>query len=166
MATSSLFCSKRLLILCFAEKKENATHSQLSSEIQSGEKPSLYYLIYFSCLRSSLFSISLSPSIVNSSCKLSKSTILLKKIFKFNFQVSASLDSTYQCCVCVSSVFFSFQPQWLTRSFVNSALVHCSWIPQTPFFINFFIKNRSHGTIHTFKNYFATVFSVLSFQFQ
>ena len=108
MATSSLFCSKRLLILCFAEKKENATHSQLSSEIPSGEKPSLYYLIYFSCLRSSLFSISLSPSIVNSSCKLSKSTILLKKIFKFNFQVSASLDSTYQCCVCVSSVFFFF----------------------------------------------------------
>ena len=108
MATSSLFCSKRLLILCFAEKKENATHSQLSSEIPSGEKPSLYYLIYFSCLRSSLFSISLSPSIVNSSCKLSKSTILLKKIFKFNFQVSASLDSTYQCCVCISSVFFFF----------------------------------------------------------
>ena len=58
-------CSKRLLILCFAEKKENATHSQLSCEIQSGEKPSLYYLIYFSRLRSSLFSISLSPSIVN-----------------------------------------------------------------------------------------------------
>ena len=48
-------CSKRLLILCFAEKKENATYSQLSSEIQSGEKPSLYYLIYFSCLRLSLF---------------------------------------------------------------------------------------------------------------
>ena len=27
----------------------------------------------------------------------------------------------------------------------------------------FFIKNRSHGTIHTFKNYFATVFSIFSF---
>ena len=25
------------------------------------------------------------------------------------------------------------------------------------------IKNRSHGTIHTFKNYFAIVFSVFSF---
>ena len=24
-------------------------------------------------------------------------------------------------------------------------------------------KNKSHGTIHTFKNYFATVFSVFSF---
>ena len=27
------------------------------------------------------------------------------------------------------------------------------------------IKNGSHGTIHTFKNYFATVLSVFSFQF-
>ena len=79
-------CSKRLLLLCFAKKKENATHSQLSSEIQSGEKSSLYYLIYLSRLRASLFSISLSPSIVNSSCKLSKCIILLKKIFEFNFK--------------------------------------------------------------------------------
>ena len=29
-----------------------------------------------------------------------------------------------------------------------------------------FIKNGSHGTIYTFKNYFATVFSVFNFQFQ
>ena len=28
---------------------------------------------------------------------------------------------------------------------------------------NFFIKNGSYGTIHTFKNYFAIVFSVFSF---
>ena len=27
------------------------------------------------------------------------------------------------------------------------------------------IKNGSHGTIHTFKNYFVTVLSVFSFQF-
>ena len=27
------------------------------------------------------------------------------------------------------------------------------------------IKNESHSTIYTFKNYFATVFSVFSFQF-
>ena len=38
--------------------------------------------------------------------------------------------------------------------------------PQIPLFSNFFIKNESYGTIHTFKNYFATVFSVFSFQFQ
>ena len=28
------------------------------------------------------------------------------------------------------------------------------------------IKNWSHDTIHTFKNYFATVFSVFNFQFR
>ena len=38
--------------------------------------------------------------------------------------------------------------------------------PQISFFSNFFIKNGSHGTIYTFKNYFATVISAISFQFQ
>ena len=38
--------------------------------------------------------------------------------------------------------------------------------PQISFFINFFIKNESHGTIYTFKNYFATVISAINFQFQ
>ena len=38
--------------------------------------------------------------------------------------------------------------------------------PQISFFINFFIKNGSHSIIYIFKNYFATVFSVFSFQFQ
>ena len=36
---------------------------------------------------------------------------------------------------------------------------------QIPLFRNFFIKNGSHDTIHTFKNYFATVFSVSVFSF-
>ena len=44
---------------------------------------------------------------------------------------------------------------------VNSALFTD---PQISFFSNFFIKNGFHGTIHTFKIYFATVF--FSFQFQ
>ena len=35
--------------------------------------------------------------------------------------------------------------------------------PQISLFNNFFIKNGSHSTIHTFKNYFATVFSIFSF---
>ena len=37
--------------------------------------------------------------------------------------------------------------------------------PQILIFSNFFIKNRSHDTIHTFKNYYATVFFSFSFQF-
>ena len=45
---------------------------------------------------------------------------------------------------------------------VNSVSVHCLCDPQTSLFSNFFIKNGSHGTIHTFKNYFATVFSVFN----
>ena len=39
-----------------------------------------------------------------------------------------------------------------------------SWDPQTSFFNYFFIKNESHNTIYTFKNYFVTVFSVFSIQ--
>ena len=42
--------------------------------------------------------------------------------------------------------------------------VHCSWDPQTSFFSKIFIKNGFHGIIHTFKNYFATIFSVFNFQ--
>ena len=37
--------------------------------------------------------------------------------------------------------------------------------PQISLFSNFFIKNGSHNTIHTFKNYFAIVFSVSVFSF-
>ena len=33
------------------------------------------------------------------------------------------------------------------------------------FSVTFFIKNGFHGTIHTFKNYFATVFSISVFSF-
>ena len=40
--------------------------------------------------------------------------------------------------------------------------MHCLRDPQTSFFSNFFIKNGSHGIIHTFKNYFAIIFSVFS----
>ena len=47
--------------------------------------------------------------------------------------------------------------------FVSSP-VHCSRDPQTSFFNKTFIKNGSHGTIHPFKNYFVTVFSIFSFQ--
>ena len=38
--------------------------------------------------------------------------------------------------------------------------VHCARDLQTSFFNKTFIKNWSHGTIHTFKNYFAIMFSV------
>ena len=65
--------------------------------------------------------------------------------------------------VCVFCFFFFFlQPQLLTKSAVNSAFT----VPQTSLFNHFFIKNRFHGIIHIFKNYFTTVFSIFNFQFQ
>ena len=48
---------------------------------------------------------------------------------------------------------------------LSVGLVYCLREPQISLFSNFFIKNRSHGTIHTFKNYFITVFSIFNFQF-
>ena len=42
--------------------------------------------------------------------------------------------------------------------------VNNAWDPQTSFFNKTFIKNGSYSTIHTFKNYFATVFLVFNFQ--
>ena len=58
--------------------------------------------------------------------------------------------------------FFFFHAFWQ-----NVVTVHVLFIdPEIPLFSNFFIKNGSHGTIYTFKNYFATVISAISFQFQ
>ena len=44
---------------------------------------------------------------------------------------------------------------------MHALFTHCAYTIHA--FKN--IKNRSHGTIHIFKNYFATVFSVFRFQF-
>ena len=53
---------------------------------------------------------------------------------------------------------------WL---FHSKQYIHALFMdPQILLFSNFFIKNGFHGTIYTFKNYFTTVFSVFSFQFQ
>ena len=62
------------------------------------------------------------------------------------------------------SAFFFF-PFSLKADFFNRE--QCIYAlftnPQISLFINFFIKNGSHDTIHTFKNYFATMF--FNFQF-
>ena len=62
------------------------------------------------------------------------------------------------------SFFFFFLAACFEFLAVNSAPVHYSQVSQTSLFRHFFIKNGSHSTIHTFKNYFATVFSVFSFK--
>ena len=61
--------------------------------------------------------------------------------------------------------FFFFQP--VIVDFVNCEQCICVLftVLQITLFSNFFIKNGSHNTIYTFKNYFATVFSVSVFSF-
>ena len=65
--------------------------------------------------------------------------------------------------------FFFFFPSALQlgdRSYCAhcAVTVHALFCTVHAFFSHFFIKNGSHGTIHTFKNYFATIFSVFNFQ--
>ena len=82
--------------------------------------------------------------------------------FFFSFFFLARVCETCGYCLCtvqwtiVTKFDFShsFQP--------TSAHYTLFTNPQTSLFNNFFIKNRFHGTIHTFKNYFTTVF--FSFQ--
>ena len=65
-------------------------------------------------------------------------------------------------------LFFFFP----TAALISGDNGYCSWTvaatfdyfnPQISFFSNFFIKNWSHGTVYTFKNYFAIVFSFFNF---
>ena len=58
--------------------------------------------------------------------------------------------------------FLAFRDKFYCSRMVAALFVHCSWDPQ-PLYSKKYIKNGSHGTIHTFKNYFVTVFSVFSF---
>ena len=92
------------------------------------------------------------------------------------------LDCAFGICVFPFSFFFFFctrlwdcsycscTVQWTVSAkfdffiFFQPISAHRALFmdPQISFFNNFFIKNRSHGTIYTFKNYFAIVF--FSFQ--
>ena len=78
-------------------------------------------------------------------------------------RVSTRLDTAFVSMSGRKMRFiFFFQAGTFDFSLVNSAPLHCSRVPQTSHFSNFFIKNGFYGTIHTFKNYFTTVF--FSFQ--
>ena len=74
----------------------------------------------------------------------------------FFFRISGTIHSLLRL------LFINSSRKYLTF-FVNSAHRALFTDPQILFFSHFFIKNGSHGTIHTFKNYFAMVF--FSFQF-
>ena len=76
------------------------------------------------------------------------------------------LKNTTSVSVSVFAFFFFF----LGEKRISVAFMLFQWVPCTvhrtykPLFNKIFIKNGSYGTIHTFKNYFATMFSVFSFQ--
>ena len=56
-------------------------------------------------------------------------------------------------------VFFFSRKVWLFNQFSATCGFRALFTnPQISFFNNFFIKNGSHGTIYTFKNYFVTLF--------
>ena len=84
----------------------------------------------------------------------------------FHVYYVPGLDCNYFClCVFLSFFFFLVQPTIV--DFVNyKQCIHVLFmVPQIILFNNFFIKNGLHSTIYTFKNYFATVFSVSVFSF-
>ena len=59
-----------------------------------------------------------------------------------------------------SFFFFFFLKHVSALKNISMGLVHCLRDSQSFFLSNFFIKNWSHDTIHTFKNYFTTIFLV------
>ena len=80
-----------------------------------------------------------------------------------------------RCCLLVDPMYCAQDPQCTgpTTSLTNRpnfslecdysvGPVHYSRDSNTSFFTETFIKNWSHGTIHTFKNYFVIVFSVFN----
>ena len=83
--------------------------------------------------------------------------------------IAFSIHLDTEVCASTFSFFFFFWGEGGRSVFFKLYVtpvgpMHCSRDPQTSFFSNFFIKNEFYGIIHTFKNYFATVFSVFSSQ--
>ena len=67
------------------------------------------------------------------------------------------------------ALFMGPTPSLTSKIFTGMCLsvgsIHCLRDSQTSFSNKIFIKNRSHGTIHTFKNYFTIIFSNFNYQF-
>ena len=96
------------------------------------------------------------------------------------FQYQCGFGYTFEFCVCVFLLFFFFffllaarvseGTKFTVHILFNTVHVLFRYYSHTVYgthshFIQkkIYIKNRSHGTIHTFKNYFATVFSIFNF---
>ena len=103
------------------------------------------------------------------------------------FTLGPRLGSTFASTFAFFCSYYFFFPRVLGQILLLRLLfMHCAWTvaakfdlsnnfqpisahcalftdPHISLFSNFFIKNGSYGTIHTFKNYFTTVF--FNFQF-
>ena len=81
-------------------------------------------------------------------------TIACWGFFCFNYYIFWSNAATIYVLFIKHKCWLSHREQCIHALFTD---------PQILLFNNFFIKNGSHGTIHIFKNYFATVFLVFNF---
>ena len=96
---------------------------------------------------------------------------LMKKLIKN--EVCGSVNSTRMYCSQKTGqmlrLLFMYRTWTVTATFdlfCEQCIRALFTDPQISFFINFFIKNGSYSIIYTLKNYFTTVISVISFQFQ
>ena len=78
--------------------------------------------------------------------------------FFFFFIVARISGDKFHCSWTIAIYKFDFSTLFITLV----GPVHYSRDSQISLFSNFFIKNGFYSTIHTFKNYFVTVFSVFS----
>ena len=92
--------------------------------------------------------------------------ILLKTLYfgaVWIWIILPAFASTFVSFFLFAPLFLTFQPITV-HSKISIPVGSVYGIRTTNFtFQLFFIKNRFYGTIHTFKNYFATMFSVFNF---
>ena len=89
--------------------------------------------------------------------------LVLIQDIKYTFGFNLKWRLRFVICVSLSLFFFLLFfglacNSWLVNC--EQCTVHYSWVLQIILFSNFFIKNTFHNIIYTFKNYFATVFSI------
>ena len=119
--------------------------------------------LYFEAL-----SLSLSLSLTQQRMQTQDSCIFVAhmRLAMWPFGCRLFLRPRFLSCVFLFFFFFFFGSAAIV-DFVNceQCIRALFTVPQITLFSPFFIKNGSHSTIYTFKNYFATVFSVLVFSF-
>ena len=90
------------------------------------------------------------------------SSILLFIDWSNNIVLSVGLDPRFQTHVCIFRPFFFFFSTWTVTS-QEFTMQGTKNIVHALFMLYSRTVHESHNTIHTFKNYFATVFSVFNF---